>query len=82
MLAHPEIQGPDVMIVAFEFDRWRGSTSGERERDRLDVLGLGTDGRLVVAELKRDRAPETVNMQAIKYAAMTFRTMDDVRRPS
>ena len=24
VLAHPEILGPDVMIVTFEFDRWRG----------------------------------------------------------
>lgn len=27
-------------------------------RDRLDVLGLGSDIRLVVAELKRDVAPD------------------------
>lgn len=72
VLAHPEILGDDVMVVAFEFDRWRAA-SGDRERDRLDVLGLGTDGRLVVAELKRDRAPETVEMQSIKYAALASR---------
>jgi hypothetical protein len=48
-----------------------------RERDRLDVLGLGADGRLVVAELKRDRAPDTVEMQAIKYAAMASRFTKD-----
>ena len=77
VLAHPEILGPDVMIVAFEFDRWRAAASGERERDRLDVLGLDADGRLVVAELKRDRAPEAVNMQAIKYAAMSSRFTDE-----
>jgi alkylated DNA nucleotide flippase Atl1 len=77
VLAHPEILGPGVMVIAFEFDRWRASTSGERERDRLDVLGLDSDGRLVVAELKRDRAPETVHMQAIKYAAMTSRFTDE-----
>lgn len=76
VLAHPVILGPDVMIIAFEFDRW-SSASGDRERDRLDVLGLGSDGRLVVAELKRDRAPETVNMQALKYAAMASRFTDE-----
>ncbi len=72
VLAHPEILGADVMIVTFEFDRWR-SHSGQEERDRLDVLGLDASGRLVVAELKRNRAPETIEMQAIKYAAMASR---------
>jgi hypothetical protein len=41
--------------------------------DRLDVLGPDRSGRLVVAELKRDAAPDTVEMQAIKYAAMASR---------
>jgi hypothetical protein len=54
-----------------EFDRWRSNAGPER--DRLDVLGLASDGHLVVAELKRDTAPDTVEMQAIKYAAMTSR---------
>lgn len=76
VLAHPEILGPDILIVAFEFDRWWAS-GGDRERDRLDVLGIATDGRLVVAELKRDRAPDTVEMQAIKYAAMASRFTED-----
>ena len=77
VLAHPEILGSDVMVVAFEFDRWKAGATGERERDRLDVLGLDGDGRLVVAELKRDRAPDTVNMQAIKYAAMASRFTEE-----
>ena len=72
VIAHPEILGPDVKVVTFEFDRW-WSTSGPGPQDRLDVLGLDTDGRLVVAELKRDKAPETTEMQAIKYAAMASR---------
>jgi len=76
VLAHPEILGTEVMVVTFEFGRWR-SSSGARERDRLDVLGLDTEGRLVVAELKRDRAPETVEMQAIKYAALASRFTED-----
>ncbi|MDO8108325.1 MGMT family protein [Isoptericola sp. b441] len=76
VLAHPSILGPGVMIITFEFDHW-WSGAGTRERDRLDVLGLGDDGRLVVAELKRDRAPDTVEMQAIKYAAMASRFTED-----
>lgn len=72
VLARPEILGPDIMVVAFEFDRWQDAR-GDRQRDRLDVLGLDADGRLVLAELKRDQAPDTVEMQAVKYAAMASR---------
>lgn len=72
VLAHPEVLGPGVLPITFEFDRWRNA-AGDAERDRLDVLGLGDDGRLVVVELKRDRAPDTVEMQAIKYAALASR---------
>lgn len=72
VIAHPQILGRAVLIVSVEFDQWR-SAAGDRERDRLDVLGLGDDGRLVVAELKRDRAPDTVQLQAVKYAALTSR---------
>jgi hypothetical protein len=71
VIAHPEIIGPDVMIVTFEFDHWSSATGAQK--DRLDVLGLGQDGRIVVAELKRGRAPDTVDMQALKYAAMASR---------
>jgi hypothetical protein len=51
VLAHPEILGPDIAVVTFEFDRWWAV--GGDPRDRLDVLGLYRSGRLVVAELKR-----------------------------
>ncbi len=77
VLAHPDILGTGVLPIAFEFDSWRNA-AGERERDRLDVLGLGEDGRLVIVELKRDRAPETVEMQAIKYAALASRFTADL----
>lgn len=77
VLAHPEILGPDVLILTFEFDRWQ-AFSGDRQADRLDVLGLDSEGRLVVAELKRDKAPDTVEMQAIKYAAMASRFTEDL----
>jgi hypothetical protein len=63
--------------VAFEFDRWR-SHAGQPERDRLDILGLDKSGCLVVAELKRDRAPDTVEMQAIKYAALASRFTPEI----
>lgn len=71
VLAHPTMLGADVKIVTSEFGRWVGSTGVER--DRLDVLGLDREGRLVVVELKRDKASDTVEMQALKYAALASR---------
>jgi RecB family endonuclease NucS len=52
--------------------------------DRLDVLGLDRGGRLVVVELQRDRAPDTVTMQAINYAATAIhvrRSTDEKHQP-
>jgi hypothetical protein len=69
VIAHPEMLGDDVMVVSFELARWINA-AGDRELDRLDVLGLDTAGQLVVAELKRGEAPYTAEMQAIKYAAL------------
>ena len=71
VIAHPEILGPGVMIVAVEYDGW--VVHGGARKDRLDVLGLNSDGRLVVVEIKRGIAPDTVDMQAVKYAAMASR---------
>jgi hypothetical protein len=72
VIAHPEMISPTVRIITFEFARWAAS-DGTANHDRLDVLGLEPDGTLVVVELKRDHAPDTVDMQAIKYAAMASR---------
>jgi hypothetical protein len=71
VIAHPEILGPNVLIVTSEFDRWQSKVGPERHRP--DVIGLDGDGHLVVVELKRDAAPDTVDMQAIKYAATASR---------
>ena len=76
VIAHSEILGPDVLVLTFEFDRWQDA-AGSRQLDRFDVLGMDPDGRLVVVELKRDRAPDTVEMQAIKYAALASRFTED-----
>jgi hypothetical protein len=71
VVAHPTILGSGVMIVTVEYDAW--VVAGDSQPYRLDVLGLDSDGRLVVAELKRGVAPDTVEMQVIKYAAMASR---------
>ena len=65
--AYPEIVGPDLLAITTEFDRWQFGDA--RVRDRLDVLFLDSSGSLVVAELKRGEAPDTVDLQALKYAA-------------
>lgn len=72
VLAHPEIIGEDILIVASEFDRWEDA-SGEPVADRLDVLGLDASGRPVVVELKRGRAQRLTELQAVGYAAMVSR---------
>lgn len=76
VLAYPTILGEEVLIITFEFDRWV-TGAGHSTMERLDVLGLDRAGRLVVAELKRDRAPDGVVTQGLNYAAMVSRfTLD------
>lgn len=78
VIAHPQVLGPSTRIVAFEFGSWVGY-HGDKEKDRLDVLALDSDGHLIVVELKRDKAPDTVEMQALKYAALVSRfTREDL----
>jgi len=75
--AYPEIVGPDLLVITTELDRWEFGT--DRVRDRLDVLFLDSAGSLVVAELKRGEAPDTVDLQALKYAAYCSQlTLKDV----
>ena len=76
VIEHPRILGDGIMIISDQFGRWEAAT-GERPLDRLDVLGLDSDGRLVLAELKRDRAPRDVHLQAITYAALVARFSPD-----
>src|SRR5256885_997632 len=72
VIAHPEILGEEVLIITFEFDRWI-TGAGQPTWERLDVLAIDRTGRLIVAELKRDLAPDAVVVQALNYAAMVSR---------
>lgn len=56
----PELLGVDVLLIG----RQTMTPSGP-----LDLLGIDSDGRLVVIENKRDRTPRDVLAQAIDYAA-------------
>jgi hypothetical protein len=55
-----------------------GLGTGSPTWERLDVLALDRAGRLVVAELKRDHAPDAVVVQALNYAAMVSRCNLDI----
>ena len=78
ILANPAILGKDLMVVSSEYDGFE-SSEGTPIYDRLDVLAIDRSGRLVIAELKRDRAQSTVTMQALNYAAMMSRfSLDEV----
>jgi hypothetical protein len=74
---YPEIIERDLLVVTTEFDQWQ--VRDRRVADRLDVLFLDSAGSLLVAELKRDEAPDTTDLQALKYTAYCSQlTVDDV----
>jgi alkylated DNA nucleotide flippase Atl1 len=77
VLANPSMLGDDILIVTFEFDKWIDQ-GGTATKDRLDILGLDPSGTLVVAELKRDDAGGSVELQALRYAAMVSRFDEDL----
>src|SRR5919107_4295323 len=74
---YPEIVERDLLVVTTEFNQWE--LRAQRVEDRLDVLFLDSDGAPVVGELKRGEAPDTVDLQALKYAAYCSQlTVEDV----
>jgi len=74
---HPELIAPDLALVTTEFDRWE--IRDQKVYDRLDALFLDSSGAPVVVEFKRDRASDTVELQALKYAAYCSQlTLDEL----
>lgn len=63
---NPGFLGADLLLVTEEFSDWEGA--GGLVKDRLDLLFLDQDGRLVVVELKRGMAPDRTESQALVYA--------------
>jgi hypothetical protein len=59
----PECLGEDLLIIQKEFDGF------DETRERLDLLALDKDGRLVVIENKLDDSGRDVVWQALKYAS-------------
>ena len=70
---NPNILGDDLLIIGKEFSGF------DRTGERLDLLAVDLDGKLVVIELKRDDTGSDAHWQAIKYASYFQRaTPDDV----
>lgn len=63
VIDEPRILGEELLVITSEYAKF------EDLKDRLDVLALDPRGKLVVVELKRDRADQTTDLQAIKYAS-------------
>lgn len=63
-LAHtPQALGEDLLIIQKEFDGF------DDTRERLNLLALDKDGRIVVIENKLDDSGRDVVWQALKYAS-------------
>ena len=65
--ANPGILGENLLIIAKEFSGF------DRTNERLDLLAVDEDGKLVVIELKRDDSGADAHWQAIKYASYLHR---------
>ena len=61
--ANPDILGEDLLVIGKEFSGF------DRTDERLDLLAVDPDGKLVVIELKRDDTGANAHWQAIKYAS-------------
>lgn len=71
----PRLLGEEFLIVSSEYSKF------EDLRDRLDILAIDSEGKLVVVELKRDRADRTTDLQAIKYASYCATlTAEDIQK--
>jgi hypothetical protein len=68
VVAHPKVLGGDVLVITTQYDRW-SSTSGDRAKERPDILGLDSSGQPVVVELKRG-SDSKIHLQAITYASL------------
>jgi hypothetical protein len=75
VIEEPRILGEDLLVITSQYANFQDL------RDRLDILALDSNGKLVVVELKRDRADRTTDLQAIKYASYCATlTATDIQR--
>ncbi len=69
--ANPVILGDDLLIIGKEFSGF------DITNERLDLLAVDLDGRLVIIEIKRDDSGTDAHWQAIKYASYFQRATAD-----
>ena len=73
IIANPSILGDDLLIVGKEFSDF------DRTSERLDLLAVASDGKLVIIELKRDDTGSDAQWQAIKCASyLRHATANDI----
>lgn len=63
VLNNPQLLGEPLVVITSEFSGF------DRTSERLDVLAMDRNGKLVVVELKRTAAGTTAELQALRYAA-------------
>lgn len=63
IISNPSSLGEEMLIIQEEFDGW------DSTKERLDLLALDKQGRLVIIENKLDDSGRDVTWQAIKYAS-------------
>lgn len=69
----PKILGEQLLVVTTEYDKF------DKTNNRLDILAIDTNGKLVIIELKRDVADKFTDLQAIHYAAyISTHTFNDI----
>ena len=62
--ANPSILGDDLLIIGKEFAGF------DRTNERLDLLAVDSEGKLVIIELKRDDTGADAHWQAIKVCQL------------
>ena len=71
---HPSCLGEELLIIQKEFSGFSDTS------ERLDLLALDKDGRLVIIENKLDDTGRDVTWQALKYASYcACLTRDNIR---
>lgn len=74
-IEEPRVLGEKLLAITSEYAKFADL------RERLDIMAVAPDGKLVVTELKRDRADRTTDLQAIKYASYCATlTAEDVQK--
>jgi hypothetical protein len=74
-IEEPRVLGEELLVITSEYSKFADL------RERLDIMAIDPTGKLVVAELKRDKADQTTDLQAIKYASYCATlTAEDIQK--